>query len=70
MRKLTAQLHEQNRKLLTHIKTSAANSQGPSQPATPKAETLHPSRMRYRHRKLMQDMKAVARGIALVPNPA
>ena len=69
MKELINQLHKQNAALLTHIKP-AANSQGPSQPATPKAETLHPSRMRYRHRKLMQDMKAVARGIALVPNPA
>ncbi len=70
MKELIAQLHDQNRALLTHIKPSAATSQGPSQPATPKTETLHPRRRRYRDRKLMQDMQAVARGIALVPKTA
>lgn len=69
MKKLIAELKTQNQALLTHIKP-AANSQGPSQPATPKAETLHPQRARRRPRQLVQDMKAATQGIALVPNPA
>ena len=69
MKELINQLHKQNAALLTHIKP-AANSQGPSQPATPKAETLHPQRARRRPRQLVQDMKAATQGIALVPSPA